>query len=709
MFFPKALYAVAIFLSSCLLFLAEPMAGKRLLPLLGGSAAVWTTCLVFFQTALLLGYFCAHALATRMRSAVQGIVYTALLALSLVQVWRSVNPDLRATSAHPIVSVLWLLTTLIGLPFLALSATSPLLQAWYAHELAASSEKGGQPYRLFALSNFGSMLALIIYPWLVEPNFSLRTQALAWGAGFLLLLLVSALIALRLRNFNASESSVPAAVLEQEPHPAVSDRFLWLLLPACGSLMLSAMTNHLSQNVAAIPLLWIIPLIAYLLSFIVAFSGGDRFRPRWLMSLLLAIALGGVGVVLYKVEARLSFKLSILVFCVALFIICLYCHAELHRLRPSPRYATSFYLMIAAGGAIGATFVGVLAPVIFSGNYEIYYGLAFAAVLAFLVSWRQHILWRILWVPAMAAMVWLAVHKIKADELDNFAQMRSFYGTLSITQTVREGGYMERTLIHGTIEHGMQIYSKDLRMWPTTYYAHSSGVGLAMDLCCDTRPRRVGMIGLGTGTLAAYGRKGDVFRFYEINPQVEPIARNVFTYLKESQAHIDIIHGDARLSLADEPPQGYDVLVVDAFSGDAIPVHLLTTQAMELYQRHLQPDGILAIHVSNQFLELAPEVQKQAEHAGYSAVFVVSPEDLDKGEYSSDWVLVTKNVRFLAEADVIEAQEPIKMPQEVPLWTDDYNSLLPLLKKEPWIKKEDKDDADQGDDQKDNQKDNKQH
>ena len=661
---------------------------------------MWTTCLVFFQIALLLGYFCAHALATRMRAAVQGIVYTVLLVLSLVQVWRSVNPDLRATSTHPIVSVLWLLTTLIGLPFLALSATSPLLQAWYAHELAASPEKSSQPYWLFALSNLGSMLALIIYPWLVEPNFSLRTQALAWGAGFLLLLLVSALIALRLRSFNVSALPVPAAVLEQEPRPAVSDRFLWLLLPACGSLMLSAMTNHLSQNVAAIPLLWIIPLIAYLLSFIVAFSGGDRFRPRWLMSLLLVIALGGVGVVLYRLESRFSFKFSILVFCVALFIICLYCHAELHRLRPSPRHATSFYLMIAAGGALGATFVGVLAPVIFSGNYEIYYGLAFAAVLAFLVSWRQHFLWRILWVPAIAAMVWLAVHKIKADELDNFAQMRSFYGTLSITQAVREGGYMERTLIHGTIEHGMQIYSKELRMWPTTYYAHSSGVGLAMDLCCDKRPRRVGMIGLGTGTLAAYGRKGDVFRFYEINPQVEPIARNVFTYLKESQAHIDIVHGDARLSLAHEPPQGYDVLVVDAFSGDAIPVHLLTTQAIELYRRHLQPDGILAIHVSNQFLELAPEVQKQAEHAGYSAVFVVSTEDLDKGEYSSDWVLVTKNVRFLAEANVIEAQEPIKMPQEVPLWTDDYNSLLPLLKKEPWIKKEDKDE-DQGDDQKD--------
>lgn len=702
MIFPKTLYAAAIFLSSCLLFLAEPMAGKRLLPLLGGSAAVWTTCLVFFQTALLLGYLCAHALATRMRAAVQGIVYTVLLALSLAQVWRSVNPDLRATPAHPIVSVLWLLTTLIGLPFLTLSATSPLLQAWYAHELAASPEKSGQPYKLFALSNFGSMLALIIYPWLVEPNFSLRTQALAWGAGFLLLLLVSALIALRLRNFHVSATSAPAAVLEQEPRPAIADRFLWLLLPACGSLMLSAMTNHLSQNVAAIPLLWIIPLIAYLLSFIVAFSGGDRFRPRWLMSGLLVIALGGVGVILYRAESRLSLKLSILVFCVALFLICLYCHAELHRLRPSPRYATSFYLMMAAGGAIGATFVGVLAPVIFSGNYEIYYALASAAVLAFLVSWRQHILWRIFWVPATAAMVWLAVHQIKQDQLDNFAQMRSFYGTLSITRTVREGGYMQRTLYHGTIEHGIQIYSKDLRMWPTTYYAHNSGVGLAMDLCCDKRPRRVGMIGLGTGTLAAYGRKGDVFRFYEINPQVEPIARNVFTYLKESPAHIDIVEGDARLSLAHEPPQGYDVLVVDAFSGDAIPVHLLTTQAIQLYQRHLQPDGILAIHVSNQFLELAPEVQKQAEHAGLSAVFVVSAEDLDKGEYSSDWVLVTKNLTFLADANVIEAQEPIKVLQDVPLWTDDYNSLLPLLKKEPWIKKEDKDDQDQGDDQKDN-------
>ena len=544
------------------------------------------------------------------------------------------------------------------------------------------------------------MLALIVYPWLVEPNFSLRTQALAWGAGFLLLLLVSALIAVRLGGFAIPTALVSGEAPVPEPRPPVSDRILWLLLAACGSLMLSDMTNHLSQNVAAIPLLWIIPLIAYLLSFIVAFSG-DRFRPRWLMCLLLAIALGGVGYILYQTELKLSFKFSILVFCVALFIICLYCHAELHRLRPSPRYATSFYLMIAAGGAIGATFVGVLAPLIFSGNYELYYGLAFAAALAFLVSWKQSIFWRIFWMPGAAAMVALGIHQVNTDRADTIAQMRSFYGTLGITQTIGKGGYMVRTLYHGTIEHGSQTYSKELRNWPTTYYAHGSGVGLAMDLCCGQRPRRVGMIGLGTGTLAAYGRRGDVFRFYEINPQVEPIARNTFTYLRESKAQIEMVRGDARLSLADEAAQRYDVLVVDAFSGDAIPVHLLTTQAIELYRRHLQPDGILAIHVSNQFLDLAPEVQKQAEHAGFSAVFIDSQEDLDKGEYSSDWVLVTKNVKFLAEAEVIEAQKPIEMSEDIPLWTDDYNSLLPLLRKEPWIKKQKDEETEQNDDKKD--------
>lgn len=685
----KALFATAIFLSSFLLFLAEPMAGKRLLPLLGGSAAVWTTCLVFFQTALLLGYLCAHWLVTRIKPMMQAVIYLLLLAGCIVQLL--VNPALHADSTRPILSVLWLMTLLIGLPFLTLSATGPLLQAWYASRVSPRNVSQdvparAQPYRLFALSNFGSLLALIIYPWLVEPRFSLHAQAIAWSCGFLLLTVACTCIIWTHRRSSVTDQAVATSGTNLLPRWSV--RTLWILLAACGSLLLSAMTNHLSQNVAAIPLLWVIPLITYLLTFILAFSGG-RWLPRWLVLGMLSLALGTVGYFLYDPAHRISLKLSILVFCAALFVLCLFCHTELYRLRPAAVHMTSFYLSIAAGGALGAIAVGVVAPLVFVGNYELACGLITTAALALIVIWRpQHdhpfvrYTQRLFWIAATIAMVAVIRHQIRADREDTVLQVRNFYGTLTVSQAMDEtDGALIRTLYHGTIEHGTQVFSADLRKAPTSYYAHDSGVGLALDLCCGTRPRRVGMIGLGTGTLAAYGRRDDVFRFYEINPQVEPIAQHLFTYMRESAADIALVRGDARLSLAAEPPQRYDVLVIDAFSGDAIPVHLLTSQALELYRRHLQPDGIMAFHVSNQFLDLAPEVKQQAEHAGMQSVLITSAANDELAEDNADWVLVTANTRFLARPELKAGQSQANAIPGLRLWTDDYNSLLPLLKK----------------------------
>jgi hypothetical protein len=685
----KALFATAIFLSSFLLFLAEPMAAKRLLPLLGGSAAVWTTCLVFFQTALLFGYLCAHLLVTRVRPTMQAVIYLLLLAGCIAQLLA--NPALHADSTRPIWSVLWLMTLLIGLPFLTLSATGPLLQAWYANRASSSQiaddvPAGSQPYRLFALSNFGSLLALVIYPSLVEPRFSLHRQAVAWSAGFLVLAAACTCIILMHRHSNTREEAVSRGVMN--PRPAGYLYLLWILLAACGSLLLSAMTNHLSQNVAAIPLLWVIPLITYLLTFILAFSG-NKWLPRWLVLGLLLLALGTVGYFLYNPEHRLSLRLSIVVFCAALFVLCLFCHTELYRMRPSATHMTSFYLSIAAGGALGAMAVGIAAPLIFAGNYELACGLIMTAALALIVTWKpQHdysllrYTQRLFWIAVAIAMVVVIRQQIRSDREDTVLQVRSFYGTLTVSQAIDEtDGAIVRTLYHGTIEHGTQIFSPDLRKAPTSYYAHDSGVGLALDLCCGTRPRRVGTIGLGTGTLAAYGGRDDVFRFYEINSQVEPIARHLFTYVRESAADITLVAGDARLSLAAEPPQHYDVLVIDAFSGDAIPVHLLTSQALQLYQRHLAPGGIMAFHVSNQFLDLAPEVKQQAEHAGLRSVLITSEANDQLAEDNADWVLVTANTRFLSRPELKVGQsEPNAIPG-LRLWTDDYNSLLPLLKK----------------------------
>ena len=372
---------------------------------------------------------------------------------------------------------------------------------------------------------------------------------------------------------------------------------------------------------------------------------------------------------------------TIVVFCAILLLSCLVCHAELYRLRPDSRYLTPFYLSIAAGGALGAIFAGVVAPLVFRANYELACGLVLTVAAVLAATWRLGVVWRLLWSAGLVAMATLAVLHARADSKDAIVQLRNFYGTLRVTQQfVPPSGSYTRTLIHGTILHGEQTFTDKLRRAPTTYYGHNSGAGLALDLCCGTEPRRVGVIGLGAGTLAAYGRKGDVFRFYDINPLVERVANNLFTYLRESEAKIEIVTGDARLSLAAEPPQHYDVLLVDAFSGDAIPVHLITEQAIELYLRHLKPGGILAFHVSNRYLDLSPELEQLAGHAGLQAALISSDEDDDAGVYGADWVLVTANREFLEE--IADATIPIRTIPGLRPWTDDFNSLLPLLKKE---------------------------
>jgi spermidine synthase len=682
------LYSTAIFLGAFLLFLVEPIAAKRLLPLLGGSSAVWITCLVFFQSALLLGYLGAHWLATRIRPRAQSAIYSVLLLAALGQSLFGLNSELHASTFHPAVSVFMLLATLIGVPFIVLSSTNPLLQSWYVREIAKAHGRYPMPYRLFALSNFGSLLALVLYPWLIEPRFPLHAQTTVWLAGFLVFALAGLALAWRSRSAealvsHADESNPDPGV----PAPTTGARVLWFLLPAAASLLLCAVTNYLSQNIAAIPLLWILPLTVYLISFIWAFSGA-RYYPRRLMHIVLVIALAAVafdissGFGLWKKQLTLPIQWAILLYCSALLFACLVCHAELYRLRPGPRHATGFYLSLSAGGALGAILVGVVAPLAFRGNYELAWGLALTTLVLVAATWKMGQLWRGLWILATGAMVALAGLQMRYLGLDTIAQVRNFYGSLRVTQDMEPPEVVySRTLIHGTIQHGKQVFSDELRKTPTTYYAHNSGVGMAMDFCCGEKPKRVGIIGLGTGTMAAYGRPGDVFRFYDINPLVPRLANSLFSYLRESQAKTEIVMGDARLSLAAEPPQNYDVLVIDAFSGDAIPVHLITAEAVALYRRHLKPNGIIAFHVSNKYLELTPVVAQEAEHAGLGAVYISSEADDDNEIYASDWVLVTADKEFLERKEVEDAASRIENMRGLRLWTDDYNSLLPVLKK----------------------------
>lgn len=678
----SARYAVAIFLSSSLLFLLEPVAGKRILPLLGGSAAVWTACLVFFQCALLAGYASAHWLATRTRRGLQITAYAGLIVASVGQLALTANAELRADPFTPIVSVLWLLTMLIGLPFLTLSMTSPLLQSWYARSAAApGAGTGPRPYRLFAISNAGSLIALVLYPWLVEPRFSLRLQVLALACGVALLAAVVALLVRGLPRWALPAPEAPqSGVRTTSAAPdTVRTRAVWVLLAASASFLLSAVTIHLSENVATFPLLWIIPLVAYLLSFVVAFS--ELRLPRKGLATLGAAGVVAAIDVMSEGELHTSVPMAVVTFCGMLFVVSLFCHAELYRRRPPASRLTAFYLYVAGGGALGALAVGIGAPTLLSGNYELFIGLALAAAIALLAGWDLGWAARLVWAVMLVAPCVLLAKRVVGDRANLLLHERNFYGTLKVTQVYwRDYEAPARILYHGLIEHGEQVFRVDLRRQPTSYYGHPSGVGLALDLCCGDRPRRIGVIGLGTGTIAAYGRPGDVIRFYDINPAVEPIARNTFAYLRDSPARIDVVTGDARVSLSHEAPQRYDVLVVDAFSGDAIPIHLITTEALALYRRHLAPGGIIAFHVSNRYLDLPPVVQELADSAHMRTAYISTDDDFAHDLYGADWVLVTTNADFLAGARVARARKTIRVRPGLRLWTDDYNSLLPIVR-----------------------------
>jgi hypothetical protein len=664
----RYLFAGAVFLASFLLFLVEPIAAKQLLPALGGSAAVWLTCLVFFQTALLAAYLYAHWLAHRSH----WILHVVLLVLATgsALVWSTHTPVLN--SAHPIASIFSALGLSIGLPFLMLGATSPLLQVWLAR-----IQSSPIPWRLYALSNLASFLALALYPTLIEPYFPLHTQRALWFCAFAVFALLSALLTWTTR---ARASTQPAQ--EDDPPSARAPflhKVLWLLLPMGAAMQLSAVTAYLTSNIAAIPLLWILPLGVYLITLVLAFQF-QHVLPRAIITRLLVVMLAGLAYMLTQTDMKQPIYRVIGFFLAEVFIACLFCHTEAYALRPRrSTESTLFYLLFAAGGALGSFLIGIASPLAFSNNYDLVLTFLVTALLALAVTWSSSWQHRLLWVTASALLVALVVMLHTANGRNTPLAIRNFYGGLRVRQALRYPTATVRTLLNGTIQHGMQIFSPELRRTPTTYYADDSGVGIALHHCCQGRARTIGVIGLGVGTIAAYGQPGDHIEFYEINPAVQPIARNLFTYIGESPATVSIVEGDARTSLANQPPQQFDVLVVDAFSGDAIPLHLLTTEAVNIYKRHLAPGGILAFHITNQHVSLEPEIALLAKAAGMTAMRVSSGTNEETGEYTATWMLLTGNTNFFAQSAVAAR---IRKPSELPglrVWTDDYSSLLPLL------------------------------
>ena len=671
------LYAATIFVSAFLLFLVQPIIAKQILPWFGGAAAVWTTCLVFFQVTLLAGYAYSDLVVRRLGHRTQICAHIALLALSLVSLpivpasaWKPTgleNPSLR---------ILCLLAVTIGLPYFLLSTTSPLMQAWLAR-----ARPGSNPYRLFALSNLASLVALVGYPFGLEPWVATRAQAIGWSAGYALFVLLCASTGWaslgRTQQSQSNDDAAPEAT-RAEAHPTVARQVLWAALAGTASLLLLAVSNHIVQNIAAVPLLWIVPLALYLLTFILCFDGRGWYRRE----IFLAMFAAGLAVMGWALaDSRLTFDLwlQIIVFCGGLFLACMFCHGELVLLKPAPKYLTRFYLMVSLGGAAGSALVGVVAPLVLPADFELAGGLVVAALLLLWQARRAHVVFPVLALGALAMTIGCAVWSISDFYERTLVATRNFYGVLRVQLNGQNDSTYRRSLVHGTILHGTQFLALELRRTPTSYYTATSGIGrLFESLHPSITPLKVGIIGLGAGTLAAWGAKGDVFRFYDINPDVLTIARRDFSFLQDSDATIEVVIGDARLSLEREPSQQFDVLVIDAFSSDAIPVHLITAQALGIYLRHMKPGGVIAFHVTNRYLNLAPVVEQLATVHHLQTINIADSPDSPAS--SSDWVLLSDRRSSLDKPSLAEAATEVEARPDWRLWTDDFNNLVQVLK-----------------------------
>ena len=685
-----AIWGGSIFLSAFLLFQVQPVLAKIILPWFGGGAGVWTTSLVFFQVTYLLGNLYAHWLMRLRNPLWSSRIHVALLAASLLLLpilpgaaWKP------AGSGDPAWRIFALLAVKIGLPFFLLSATSPLLQAWYVR-----AERGSWPYRFYALSNAGSLLALLSYPVLVEPHSTTRHQAFAWSCAYALFVVVCAWIAFRRR------AALPAAEETSAQRPDWKTLLLWAALAADASALLLAVTTHISQDVAAVPLLWIVPLSLYLLSLILCFES-ERWYRRPVFLKFLAVALAGMTYALAPEFANAGPIVQIPLYCAGLFICCMVCHGELARRKPEPRHLTIFYLMIAAGGALGGIFVGVIAPRIFDDFYELPVALAGCAILAlisvttenigampvnigFLRTQRRRALFFAC--AGIAALALAFLPYFTAPPYRITAILRNFYGVLRVEEfAATPDEPARRDLINGAIVHGIERLGSASNAEPgreaTTYFGPESGAAIALNDAHQRGAIHAGIIGLGAGTLAAYGQPGDRFSFYEINPLVIQVAGSQFDFLGHSRARIEIVPGDARISLEREPAQNFDVLLVDAFSGDAIPVHLLTRESFELYFRHLKPDGLLAMHVSNKFLNLAPVVEAAARLLGAKTKTITNDADKKNDIYTATWVLVYRNRAAPKGTEDLEALPHWSRSDiVVQPWTDDYSSLFRILR-----------------------------
>jgi spermidine synthase len=670
-------YAGTIFLSAFLLFLVQPIIAKQILPWFGGAATVWTTCLVFFQSVLLAGYAYADV-TTRLGARRQTWLHLALLIASLATLpilagdhWKPAGDE------EPVTRILLLLAFTIGLPYFLLSTTTPLLQAWYWRRFQSAV-----PYRLFALSNFASLIALLGFPLLFEPWFTLPQLGLGWSVAYTVFVVLCAVTGwMSMQASLAAPQAIRAAAHAEAPAPTRAAQLMWLALAAMGSVMLLAVTNHVTQNIASVPFMWVVPLSLYLLTFILCFD-----HPRWYVRpVFLVASLVLVPVMAWKIPS-LDLKLAVTVYFGGLFVACMFCHGELARMKPDPRHLTRFYLMLSLGGALGAVLVAIVAPLALDGYLELNIVLV---VLAVLVMVRLPRAAFALGVIALAATGYYAISAAREYARDMRVIARDFYGVVR-TRDREVDGVRYRAMYHGAIIHGGQLLGDQYRNTPSDYFGPGSGYGRLFTALNELKPgrRKVGIIGLGAGVVAAYGRAGDEMVFYEISQKVIDVERKEFSFLRDTPARTSIVLGDGRLSLEREltqmRPRGYDVLGIDAFSGDSIPMHLLTREAMALYARHLAADGVMVFQATNRYIDMMPVVRRLAAEQGMEAVLVSdSPQSQSGADYwlsATDQILVSRNKALLAHPRISEAATEIKDRPELPTFTDAHHNLVRILK-----------------------------
>lgn len=749
------IFGATSFLSALLLFQVQLIVSKYILPWFGGSAAVWTTSMLVFQMLLLAGYLYSHVVSERLSQKAQSRVHLGVLAaacllvVTLSVIWPSaITPGGNwkpHDSVNPVRDVLLILLVSAGLPFFVLSTTGPLLQRWFS-KLGVSRST----YRLYAVSNLGSLIGLLSFPFLLEPIFRMTSQGKLWALAFGLFAVGCSWCAWNTIAFADEDepAQIFAAKVNDAPAPSTFSRLLWLLLPACASALLLATTNLLCQEITAIPLLWVLPLALYLLSFVLSFD-----HPRWYRREIFH-PLFAVGVLTLWMTMRFRLNAAeIVTMPLLLFVACMVCHGELARLKPAVRFLTSFYLAISAGGALGGIFVAVIAPRVFRFFTEYQVSLAACVILLLCCLIRDQRSWFFKigfgftttvalgvlvgaylagnWIPELAAFLdrykfypvtllisvlvvagaflkrpesndgrrafepgqvfifllallcLAALYQSLQTDVSLVAAKRNFYGALRVFELPRGG----RALYHGQTLHGAQMDPPNDHL-PMAYYGPDSGIGILLrnhpNRVIANRSLRVGIVGMGAGTLAAYGTPGDYFRYYEINPDVVSLSageKPVFTYVRDSGGKVDTETGDARLLLENEAARGnaqnFDVLVLDAFSGDAVPVHLLTVEAFDTYWKHVNPEhGVLAIHVSSRHINLMPVIEGTADH--FHAAMLIRAQEAGYPFMPNLWVFLARN----PEALQVPGLDPVvpEFPKTAPrIWTDDYSDIISLL------------------------------